>query len=78
MLKINVLLLFPEFAPAFASVVIGPSHVVGAPDNQRNVVPPTKPHTASFGKGSHRIEVSSIGCPDARVSNKRIQFHLFQ
>ena len=75
MLQLNVLPLFPEFALAFASVVIRPSHVVGGPDGQRNVVPPSKPHAASFGKDSQRIEVSSIGCADARASNKRIQFH---
>ncbi len=62
MLKINVLPIFPEFTLAFASVVIRPSHVVGGPDSQQNLVPPTKPAAASFGKGSHRIEVSSIGC----------------
>ncbi|AXT27516.1 hypothetical protein D1823_13595 [Ruegeria sp. AD91A] len=75
MLRLNELALSPEFALAFASGVIQPSHVIGGPDSQQNIVPPTKPPTASFGKGSHRIKVCSIGCTGARASNKRIQFH---
>ena len=62
MIRLNVLALFPEFALAFSSDFIRPSHVNVGPDSQRNIIPPTKPAAASFGKGSHRIEVSSIGC----------------
>ncbi len=75
MLRLNVLALFPEFALAFASDLIRPSHVNVGPDSQRDIVPPTKPTAASFGNGSHRIKVCSIGCTDAGASNKRIQFH---
>ena len=75
MLRLNVLALFSEFALAFASDVIRPSHVIVGPDSQRNIFPPTKPPAASFGNGSHRIKVCSIGCTDAGASNKRIQFH---
>ncbi len=49
MLRLNVLALFSEFALAFASDVIRPSHVIVGPDSQRNIVPPTKPPAASFG-----------------------------
>lgn len=52
MLRLNVLALFPEFALAFASDVIRPSHVVVGPDSQRNIDPPTKPHRGKFWKRS--------------------------
>ncbi len=48
MLGLNVLVLSPKFALAFASDVIRPSRVVGGLGSQRNVVLPHKPPAASF------------------------------
>ncbi|CUH46678.1 hypothetical protein RUA4292_00844 [Ruegeria atlantica] len=73
MLRLNVLALFPEFALAFACDFIRSSHVIVGPDSQRNIFPPTKPPAGSFGKGSHRNAVCSVGCPNARASNNRIR-----
>lgn len=52
MLRLNVLALFPEFALAFASDVIRPSHVVGGLGSQRNSDLPAKLPRSKFWKRS--------------------------
>ncbi len=51
MLRLNVLALFPEFARAFASVVIQLSHVVGGLGSQSKIALPAKPPATSCWKG---------------------------